>query len=326
MSGFRFLASAFRTDQPIVLVLLVPLLVLLWWRQVAYPPPVDMIGGMPLYHGLAALTAPWPWLQGLLGVLCAGGTAPLLASTANNSELFGKRTRLPALLLLLLLGLVPGPLFNAAMLACPLVLFALRKGWALQGRANVFGQLLLAGLLTGSAALFYLPFIFVGAALWAAISVMRPFNWREYAMPVVGAAVAFYFCWGVMHLAGMPGVHPVDSITQAAHPALPNGKLLVLLVLVLVPLVTISVVGFLRSYATGIMRERNSRSAFLALCWSLLAMIALEVLLHRTFPLALLTLPLAVLCTYPMLSAQRTWPMELAASALLALGCAAQWS
>lgn len=325
MSGPRFLAAAFRTDQPLVLALLLPVLVLLWWAQVALPGPAILAGGMPLFSGLASITAPWPWLQGLLGIAAAGWLAPLLASTANNAEFFDRRNRLPAILLLLLVALVGGPLFSPALCGMLPLLFALRRAFALQGRSTVNGTLFNAGVLIGVAALFYLPYAFMVVAVWAAVSVMRPFDWREYAMPLAGALLAFYFCWGILRLAGLPAMQPIATITDAMHQALPTGKRLAVILLVVVPFAVLGVLGYVRSYKGSVMRERNSRTAFLAVCWSLLAVIALELIVHRTFPVVLLAMPFAVLFTYPILVTRRMWLAELAFAALLVMGCVAQW-
>ncbi|MEO8066431.1 MAG: hypothetical protein ABI599_01935 [Flavobacteriales bacterium] len=280
---------------------------------------------MPLFTFLATTTAAWPWLQALLGVSAIAFLAPLLASTANNAELFDRRNRLPAILLILLMGLGGGMLFSPALCGMLPLLFALRRAFAIQGGSNVNGALFNAGVLIGIAALFYLPYGFMVVAVWAAVSVMRPFDWREYAMPLAGAALTFYFCWGVMRLSGVPGMRPFASISEALHPALPTGKLLALMLVVLLPFAALGILGYVRSYKGSVMRERNSRSAFLALCWSLLAVIALEAIVHRTFPFVLAAVPFAVLFTYPVLVTRRTWLAEVAFLALLVIGCAVQW-
>ena len=325
MAGIRFLAAPFRTDQPLVLALLAPVIVLLWWQQFALPPQQVPAGGMPLFAALAAGTAPWPWLRGLAGVAAVAWLAPLLASTANNAEFFDRRNRLPAIFFILLMGLVSGPLFAPALCGMLPLLFGLRRAWALQGRSNVLGHLFGAGMLIGVAALFYMPYAFMVVAVWAAVSVMRPFDAREYAMPLAGTALTFYFCWGIMRLTGLRAMHPLAAITDTVHAALPTGRALIVIVLVVLPLFLLGVLGYVRSYQGSIMRERNSRLAFLALCWSLLAVIALELIIHRTFPIVLLALPFAVLFTYPTLITRRTWLAEVAVLALLVIGCVVQW-
>jgi len=325
MAGIRFLAAPFRTDQPLVLVLLVPVIALLWWQQPAVPLSIADQGGMPLYMAVVGRSAPWPWLHGVLGLLAVAWLAPLLASTANNAELFDRRNRMPAILILLIMGLVKGPLLSPALCGALPLLFALRRAWAIQGRNDVFGALFGAGMLIGIAALFYMPYAFMVVALWAAVSVMRPFDWRDYAMPLAGAMLTFYFCWGILRLAGQPPMQPIAVILNDAHPSFPVGKPMILAFVVLVPMLAFGVLGYVRSYQKTIMRERNSRLAFLALCWALLAVIALEVIVHGKFPVVLIALPLAVVITYPFLVTKRGWLAEVALFALLAIGCAVQW-
>lgn len=326
MASFKVLAAPFRTDQPIVLFLLLPVMTMLWWVQPLHPASVGSVHSMPLFRALGGATAHAPWLQGALAIAVAAGLAVLLASTANNAELFDRRNRMPALLFVLLLGTVPGPLFQPALIGALPLVFAFRLVWAIQGRPTVIGALFRSGMLVGLAALFYFPYAFMVVPVWAAVSVARPFNWREYAMPLAGTLLVFYFCWGVLRLGGWTPMEPVRSMVPAAHPALSGGRKAVLLLLVLVPLALSAVLGFFRSYQRAIMRMRNTRSAFLALCWSLLAIIGLEMWVNGTFPVALLSMPLSVVLSYPLMNMHRAWLAEMALLALLALGCAAQWT
>ncbi len=325
MAGIRFFAAPFRTDQPLVLALLLPVVALLWWQQPVVPLSVADQGGMPLYVALVQRTMFWPWLPGLLGLLVAAWLAPLLASTANNAELFDRRNRMPAVLILLIMGLVKGPLLTPALCGAIPLLFALRRAWAIQGRNNVFGALFGSGMLIGVAALFYMPYAFMVVALWAAVSVMRPFDWRDYAMPLAGTTLTFYFCWGILRLSTQPPMQPMAAILNATHPAFPVGKPMILALVVLIPMLALGVLGYVRSYQKTIMRERNSRLAFLALCWALLAVIGLELVIHGKFPVVLIALPLAVVITYPFIITKREWLAEVALLALLAIGCAVQW-
>ncbi|QQR88289.1 MAG: hypothetical protein IPJ76_08790 [Flavobacteriales bacterium] len=322
----KVLAAPFRTDQPIVLFLLLPVMAVLWWVQPLYPAALGNGASMPLFRALNGLTAHAPWLQGAIAIAVASGLAVLLASTANNAELFDRRNRMPALLLVLLMGTVPGPLFQPALIGAVPLVFSFRLVWAIQGRPIVIGALFRSGMLVGLAALFYFPYAFMVVPVWAAVSVARSFNWREYAMPLAGTLLVFYFCWGVLRLGGWAPMEPVRSMVPAAHPALPGGRKAVLLLLVLVPLALSAVLRFFRSYQKAIMRMRNTRSAFLALCWSVLAIIGLEAWVNGTFPSVLLAMPLSVVLSYPLLNMQRVWLAEVTLLTLLAIGCAAQWT
>ncbi|MBK7087289.1 MAG: hypothetical protein IPH53_22685 [Flavobacteriales bacterium] len=80
------------------------------------------------------------------------------------------------------------------------------------------------------------------------------------------------------------------------------------------------VLGYVRSYQKTIMRERNSRLAFLSVVLGVAGC-------HRAgsdrpwkFPVVLIALPLAVVITYPFLVTKRGWLAEVALFALLAIG------
>jgi nitric oxide reductase large subunit len=93
---------------------------------------------------------------------------------------------------------------------------------------------------------------------------------------------------------------------------------LAFMVLLVLPMVLVGLKAFLDHYQRCIMREKNVRSAFVALSLVMVVLVAFELLVNGTFPSALLASPLAVVMAYGLLRPRREFLAELAFLGLVA--------
>lgn len=320
------LARLFRSNQPGVLVfllVLVPALFLSYWGT--QPPPMDQ--GMPLARLLARLFSTAGWAYGLLVMLLVALLGVQVAALMNETELADRRTHLAALLVPVVLALLlPPGAIGSALFGAPFVVWAMQRTWSISRSSDALSPLFDAGLLLGFAAQTYVPYAFLIVVVWASVSVIRPFNWKEYVVPLLGLVVVFYLAWGLLILMHIPVWSPLRTVSAAAAPriALPEGYDWSL-ALVLVPVLVIAALRFAQHYGRGVVREQNVRSAFIALVltltlmavflWSITGLPAWE-------PIAL---PLAMLSTYAFLGTRRAWLGEVAVLCALLLACWLQY-
>ena len=123
------LVRYFRQNQPAVLVLLLPLLLLLWPGASPVPEPLSRLApGMPGFGALRLLFEQGGWVLLVVAWVLVAGLAMQLNFTFNESELFERRNHLPALLLSLVFGLFPhGLVPDAAFAGMPFALWAMRQ-------------------------------------------------------------------------------------------------------------------------------------------------------------------------------------------------------
>ncbi|MBK8340841.1 MAG: hypothetical protein IPK99_12980 [Flavobacteriales bacterium] len=322
------LVSAFRTHRPTLLLGLLVLVPALWSGVLVKGSPVEPGQYMLFFQPFARLFATVPWSTALIGVLVTMGLAVQVAALANDRDLFERRNHLAALLFPILLAIGPWHMApDPALLGMPLVLFALRRTWGTQGRARALGDLFDAGALVGLAALFYVPYAFLLVVLWASIAVMRPFGWRDYLVPALGLGVVMVSAWSLTGLYAAGSWHLAATMSVVRSPGMGAGLLHdriapALVVLVAVP----ATISFARLYGRSIMREKNARAAYLAFAFAMALLLGLQWLLGRPMPTVLLACPMAILLAYPLQTARRTWPAELAVYALLAVALASQWA
>ncbi|MBK9760065.1 MAG: hypothetical protein IPO90_08870 [Flavobacteriales bacterium] len=326
------LVRLFRQNQPLALIGQIPMVLLLWpgggSGEVDLNLPADQ--GMPFFWAFTALCSLSSWAGSVAGFILLAGLVMQLNYTTNESDLFGRRNHLPALLLPLLLALFPmGMVADPAMLGAPFVLWAVRRLWASQGDQRVLGPLFDAGLLIGLAAMCYLPYLFLVVVIWSSISVMRPFHWREYMMPLLGALVVLSIARCVIYLLAPSAWDPVGSLVMpvAGAALLPSPHWLwpILLVLVFLGFVVSAVPAFAAGYSRGVMREKNTRASLLAFSFAFGLLAAFAWFAQRHLPSVFIGVPLAIFFSYPLLVAKRMTLAETGVIGLLALGLWARW-
>ena len=322
------LSGLFRSNQPAVLLTLLVLVPALFMGDLAGPVPRPG-AGMVLFERLLLLLGPKAWVQGLFAMVLVLLLAVQLTALVNNADLADRRNHLPAFLFPVLLALFDrSALLDPALVGMPLVVWAMRRAWSISNNGPALSPLFDAGFLLGLAALFYLPYAFLVVVLWASVSVIRPFQLREYLVPVLGLAVVLYLTWGVLHLNGATPWRPLLTIAErgaAGTEVQRTGLFRVLQYAVLVPVLLVALVDLAASYQRGVMQVKNLRSSFLAWGAALTVVMIGVYLLNQAFPPVLLAAPLSVLCVHTFMGGGRRALRGAAAWALLAMALWAQW-
>jgi len=323
------LASLFRSNRPAVLLLLlvlVPVLFLpgLWRTTVAQGL------SMPLYELVTAPSANWSWWPGLLALLVIGLCAVQLTFLARDAELFEQRVHLPALLFpVMLAALDSGRVLEPALLGLPFVLATMARAWSIAQPGRVLVLLFDAGLLLGIAALFHLPYAVLLLVVWASCSVIRPFHWREYALPALGLAVPIYLAWAI-HIFRGGGDMDLLATVLSGPEALARAPLMPPVLwwvsrIALGALLLVSLVVYAGGYQRGVMREKNLRASFMGFFFAMGLLALLLRLLEGSQPAVLVVAPGALFVTHALLIRRRAWLGELAVLLLLAAGLWTRW-
>ena len=325
------LVSLFRSNRPVVL-LAVPLLVLLLWPGAALVAPAARSGarGMVLYELLRPLLAPGSWSVMLLSVVAVSGAAVQLDHLGNVSGLFRKRNHLTALALPLVMALLPmGLMADPPLVGITFVLWAVHRVWSAQGSQDARSAHFDAGLLIGLAVLVHPPYAFLISVVWASSSVMRPFQWREYVLPVIGAGMVLFLAYGtaqVLHPASWNMFASFRPPVPAIRPAPIHWVHGVLVATIGLLLVLAGALSFANGYAQGVVREKNTRSAFIALACALAIVAVFDRFVLGYVPTVLVAVPCAILISWPLQESRRLFLVEGSVLVLLALALWARWN
>jgi len=190
--------NIFRSYNPInVLWLAIVLLVLRISYLIIAPGNFHMVLTEPFLQTFL----PWP----MAGTISTGSSmllagimvllqAVLLNYLINYYNLLGKPSFLPGLMYITLSGLFTPFLLLSAPLLCNFVMiWMLYKLLQLYSTEDINSIAYDLGLLVALGALIYLPFTYLLLAVWAALIIFLPFNWRNWAATLIGYATVFFF-------------------------------------------------------------------------------------------------------------------------------------
>ncbi len=120
--------------------------------------------------------------------------ALLINFLVNQYNLLGKPTFLPALMYITISGLFTPFLILSPPLICNfLVIWMLFKLFSFYKSHDAKSSAYDLGMITAVGSLIYLPFNYLFLAIWAALMLFRPFNWREWIAGIMGYATIFFF-------------------------------------------------------------------------------------------------------------------------------------
>jgi len=121
----------------------------------------------------------------------------------NQYSLLSKPSYLPALLYITLSGLFTPFLVLSAPLLCNFLLIAmLHKLFSLYKADDAKSAAYDLGIIVAIGSLIYLPFIYMFLAIWAALIIFKPFNWREWVSGIMGYITIFFFLAVFYYLKG----------------------------------------------------------------------------------------------------------------------------
>ena len=120
--------------------------------------------------------------------------AILINYLINHYNLLGKSTFLPALMYITVSGLFLPFLMLSPPLICNFLviwmLFKLIDFYKGEEAKSISYDL---GMIVAIGAMIYLPFIYMFLAIWIALIIFRPFDWREWIACVMGFITVFFF-------------------------------------------------------------------------------------------------------------------------------------
>ncbi|MEO7211921.1 DUF6427 family protein [Mucilaginibacter sp.] len=141
----------------------------------------------------------------LAGVLVLG-QAVLVNYLVNRYNLLSKPTFLPALMYVTLTALFTPFMVLSAPLICNFLLiwmlFKLLSFYKSDDAKSIAYDL---GMIVAVGSLIYFPFIFLFLAIWIALVIFKPFNWREWVSGILGYVTVFVFLAVFYYLNGRLG-------------------------------------------------------------------------------------------------------------------------
>ncbi|MGZ3873438.1 MAG: DUF6427 family protein [Mucilaginibacter sp.] len=120
--------------------------------------------------------------------------ALLLNHLVNHYNLLGKPTFLPALMYVTVSALfMPFLVLSPPLLCNFLLIWLLFKAFSFYKSSDVKSTAYDLGMIVAVGSVIYLPFIYLFLAIWIALLIFRPLNWRELMAGIMGYVTIFFF-------------------------------------------------------------------------------------------------------------------------------------
>lgn len=280
------------------------------------------LSAMPFFAWMNDLLGGSPVALSVLGMILTIAVAIVSNAIYNELELSTKRDYLSALLFCVLIS-VSGYSSGLDPALCSLLLsfLAIRKVCRIGDSKRARYVLFDAGLLTGTATLFYANSIFILIPAMAMIQIIRSFNWRDHAAMIVGALTPMVLFFLLTYATGW------DTTMRPWTPTMVpwNGYSLTSLI-VLVALFLISVPAAVKEYGGSIMRIKNLRAGMAGFMLVFAALGLIEMALQRPAWSTLLAVPTSYYAGFFFRNVKPGIIRELVFTLLLTYAIWIQWS
>ena len=205
------LLRIFKSIQPSIIFLIIFITVGIWLNTFLNPENSNFYFNehpMPLYGVLTNLVSPVSILGTLITMIIWVIHGLLLVRLNTKFFFINERTYLPATIFILF-GCFIADLqsLNPVIISSIFLLIAIERLIDSYRKTNISFSSFDAGLLIGTGTLFYLNLGFFLLLVWIGLLILRPVNWREWVVPILGfctpvllAAAIYYLLNGDLSL------------------------------------------------------------------------------------------------------------------------------
>ncbi len=250
------LLKFYRTNQPLILVLLPLIIVVLWFPGFTGDEGVYVKNSTPLFRYIEPQNELLNRLAGMLFVL-AGGL--ILNRTINRNEFFKKNTFLPSFFYVVLMSL-----YSDTTMLHPIAVSNLFIIMAFQRLANIHSQVSCksemfdAGFYITIASMFYLPSILYFPMIWMVWFVFRPFQVKEFLLPLLAVlVVAIYYLSSFLFFETMEAYDWGNLFNSSMYITVSNKKISTLLLVFVSLLSLFGAVEIVRKQFSNTMRFKK---------------------------------------------------------------------
>ncbi len=303
----------FRTFHPLSVLPLFGVAVLLHiFNGVAADASSASVGMGELYRHLLLPSASTALLSFAtskwLGFILLFAQALLFNKVINTHNLLGKPSFLPGLLYIVCTSFADtlGG-FSPVLLVNFVLIWLLNQFLSSYRKPDARDLIFDMGLLIGLGSILYAPFILFLLMVWVGLLIFRSFNWREWAMALLGLAtvaffLAYYYYWNGQLSNWL-------SYWQLSRTANPISKLPSLVLMVIALIGILGLIQLRANFFRSIVHIRKSFQLLSALFGVVILSSVLAYGIQQNH-YVLATVPLSVLLSYYFMHASKAWIYE----------------
>jgi hypothetical protein len=176
-----------KSRQPINYILFPLIVIALWVPAFLSAPPHQFSNLMPLYELFLRLVGDGTVFSLVIGILLVVIEGFILNYIIDLHKILPERNNLVAFFYVIFCSIHPAFLYpNPVIVANLFLILALGQLLRVYNQKNVLKEVFNASMLVGVASLFYFPSLLLIFLIWAACIIIRPFEWRNYIVSLLG--------------------------------------------------------------------------------------------------------------------------------------------
>lgn len=300
----------FKSPQPAALIVIPFIIIVLWvyngWRSV----PVTDGSSLAVWEMIASLFSALPsWLNFIFMAALISAQAIYFNLMVNRHEVLYKNSYLPSFVFALLISADPGLMqFHPVHVINLFVLIIFDRMFTVFKNEKANSALFDSAFLTGLSALIYFPALLLFIVLILSLSILRPFNLKEWLIALIGFLLPFFFIsvymfWNTSlipfwsdYMAHFPDAAPAMDIAKT-----PSRMWLAIFI---GSLLLISILKLRGNFSKNTIRTRSYQQ--IIFIYLFLGIISIGITRHiMPIHFAIIALPAALFIAYFYLSAKR---------------------
>lgn len=185
------LLKIYRTNQPIIQVLLPVLILVIWFPSFFSENTLITDYNTPIFKFFLTESKQINQLEAIALIL---GTAFFLNDIINQNEFFRQNLYLPALIVVLFASfLSPMQFLHPILFGNFALVLVFRRLINIHSQVSCKSEIFDASLLLLTGALFYPPLLFYSPIIWIILLIFRPFQIKEWLTPFLAAGLFFIY-------------------------------------------------------------------------------------------------------------------------------------
>ena len=290
--------KTFKTNRPVLYVLLSLMTVAFWLPSFIYSEPQNIVHKGPLFSTLEMLIAFWKPLLPILLLLFLIAQSLYINVVVEKHRLMKKSSFLPGLLYItLVFTFWKEASVHPVVVANTFLVIVVDKLLSLSRSKKINYLCFDVGFLSGLSVLVFPPLVVLIPVAWIALFMFRPFNWREWLITAIGVCLPLmylyvYYYWND----NTQAILSLFRLSEVAGMNISTSKIILLSFVGIV--LTVSFYSFLKELSVNTLRIKN---CYFVIIW----LLVLSVLSFFIFKLSLpsfallVSIPLAVyMATY----------------------------
>ncbi len=302
------LIQFFKNNNPSAFIFLPLLALVLWINGFVLHQNTQTQELIPLFDFLSKIPFYASFIPPFLAFVFMLGEAFLLNFIANKYEILSKPSFLPALLYIILMSIDNSMLaLHASVIANFLILLIVLVFLESYRKDSAFSNAFEVGVLGSLATLFYPPTVVLLPVLGIGLLVMRPFNWRDWIICLIGICTPYLFVCTYYFLNDQLGSFLTISWfhSNLSNPIRYSSALISIFSIITL-IILLSLRGLSNNLRGG--SQKKSKSTLLFIWIAVFSPLSLYMLSYTSCSsLSLFMIPVSIFCSIYLSSVKKKW-------------------